>query len=409
MAERAEPELQRSDQAAWFDRLEVEYDNVRAALDWACLTDAEAGLRLGGALRQFWTIRSYWNEGREWLRRILALPAAQVRTAARAKAINSAAFLAHTQDDTASAERLYEESIAIWREAGNTSEGLLHALRVYGTLVHYHHDRARGRALIEESIAIARAAGNETQLAWSLYSLGMIMRAEEQLDAAHTLFEESLTLHRAVQNPTGLALVLGRLGEDALNRGELERSLALVDESLYFCRQTRDKHGLATGFAQLARVVWLQHDLPRAVQVATEGLALARELGLTELSGWLLGELGGLALQQENVRSAEQYLAEALELMHDSRQQDAILFCLSGMAGVAVAAGQFEYAATLWGKVNALRDRPVWATIAPDIEQLSREIHSHLSEAEFAAAWSKGQAMSDEQAIAYALSTSDAS
>jgi len=203
--------------------------------------------------------------------------------------------------------------------------------------------------------------------------------------------------------------VLGRLGEDALNRGELERSLSLVDESLHFCRQARDKHGLATGFAQLARVAWLQHDLPRAVQVGMEGLALARELGLTELSGWLLSELGWLALQQENVESAERYLVEALEFMHGSQQQDAILFCLSGVAGVAVAADQFERAATLWGKVNALRDRPVWAPIAPDIERLSSEIQSHLSEAELAAAWSKGEALSNDQAIAYALSTSDPS
>jgi hypothetical protein len=143
------------------------------------------------------------------------------------------------------------------------------------------------------------------------------------------------------------------------------------------------------------------------VQAATAGLALARELGLTELSGWLLGGLGWLALQQEDVGSAERHLAEALGLMHGSWQHDAILFCLSGMAGVAVATGQFEHAATLWGKVNALRDRPVWAPVAPDIERLSSEIQAHLSEAEFTTAWSKGQAMGDEQAIAYALKTDD--
>jgi hypothetical protein len=404
LAERAEPELQQSEQAVWFDRLEIENDNLRAALDWACLTNAEAGLKLGGALRQFWTVRSYWNEGREWLRRILALPAAQVRTTARAKAINSAAFLAQMQDDTASAERLYEESIAIWRERGDTNEGLLHALRVYGNLVHDHHDRARGRALIEESIAIARAAGNQTELAWSLFSLGLIMLAEEQPDAVRTL-EESLALHRAVQNPTGLALVLGCLGEDALNRGELERSLALVDESLYFCRQARDKHGLANGFARLARVAWLQHDLRRAVQMSTEGLALARELILTELSGWLLSGLGWMALQQKDTGSARQSLVEALELLHGSRKQEEVAFCLGGIAGVAAASGQFERAAVLWGKVNALGDLPPWPPIAPDIERLANEIQSHLSADELAAARSKGQAMSDEAAITYALNT----
>jgi predicted ATPase/DNA-binding SARP family transcriptional activator len=407
LAERAEPELQRADQAAWFDRLDVEYDNLRAALDWACLTNDEAGLQLGRALRQYWGVR-YWSEGRQWLTRILALPVAQPRTTARAGVLNGAAYLAHMQDDAASAERLYEESIAIWREAGDTSEGIMHALRVYGNSIHYHHDKARGRALIEESLAIARSAGNQVEMAWSLFDLGQITRAEGQPEAARALFEESLALHRAVQNPTGLGLVLNALGEDAVERGELQRARALLEESQHFYRQVGDKRGLATSSAALAREAWLQNDLARATQLSAESLTLAREIGFTDLTCWLLGGLGWMALQQKDVGSARQSLVEALELLPGSRQQDAIFFCLGGMAGVATAHDQFERAATLWGKVNALHDLPPWPPLTQDIERLSSEIHSHLSAAEFAAAWSKGQALSDEQATTYALSTGDA-
>ena len=400
--------MQGPDQAAWLNRLEAEYDNLRAALDWACLINAEAGLRLGSALRQFWSVRGYWDEGREWLTRILALPAAQARTTARARALNGAAYLAHMQGEAASAERLYEESITIWREAGDTSEGIMHALRVYGNSIHFHHDKARGRALIEESLAIARSAGNQVEMAWSLYDLALITHAEGRHDTARALFEESLALQRAVQNPMGLGLVLNSLGEDALDHGEPERSRALLQESLHFYRQVGDKRGIAASFAGLAREAWLQHDLPRAMRLCAESLALAREMGFTEPAGWLLGGLGWMALQQKDARSARQSLVEALDLLHGSRQQDEVAFCLGGMAGVAAASGQFERAAILLGKANALRDMPPWPPLAPDIERLSIEIPSHLSAAEFAAAWSKGQAMSDEQAIAYALSISDA-
>ncbi len=402
LAERAESQLQRSDQAAWFDRLDVEYDNLRAALDWACLNNAEAGLRLGSALRQYWGIR-YWSEGREWLMRVLALPAAQARITARARALNGAAYLAHMQGDAASAERLYEESITIWRETDDTGEGIMHALRVYGNSIHFNHDKASGRALIEESLAIARAAGNQVEMAWSLFDLGQITDAEGRHEAARALFEESLALHRAVQNPTGLGLTLNALGEVAVEQGELQRARTLLEESLQFYQQAGDKRGLATSSAALARAAWLQHDLPRAMRLCTESLALAREIGYSDLACWLSGGLGWMALQQNDAGSARKSLVEALELLRGSRQPDKFSFCLSGMAGVAVASGQLERAATLLGKVNALYDVPPWLPIAPDLERLLSELQARLTEAEFTAAWSKGRALSVEQAISYAL------
>src|SRR5207244_4082998 len=68
LAEQAEPELHRSEQLVWLERLEREHDNLRAALEWS-MTEAggaEAGLRLAGALRRFWEVRGYLQEGRGW-------------------------------------------------------------------------------------------------------------------------------------------------------------------------------------------------------------------------------------------------------------------------------------------------------------------------------------------------------
>ena len=61
-----------TEEAAWLGRLEVEQDNLRAALSWSIEQDAEMGLRLAGELRWFWYWRGHYGEGRGWLDKALS-------------------------------------------------------------------------------------------------------------------------------------------------------------------------------------------------------------------------------------------------------------------------------------------------------------------------------------------------
>ncbi len=64
LAETAEPELSGPDQGVWLDRLEIEHDNVRAALDWGVeRNEAEVALRLAAGLWRFWLVRGHFTEG----------------------------------------------------------------------------------------------------------------------------------------------------------------------------------------------------------------------------------------------------------------------------------------------------------------------------------------------------------
>ncbi len=74
LAEAAEPKLMRGhEQASWLDRLEIERDNLRAALDWSISIDRiEAAMQLAVALGSFWNERGYFQEGRQWLEAGLA-------------------------------------------------------------------------------------------------------------------------------------------------------------------------------------------------------------------------------------------------------------------------------------------------------------------------------------------------
>ena len=66
LGDHAERELVGPDQVAWLDRLEVEFDNIRAALSWSFAKDREAGLRLVCALSRFWRVRGNYSDGSRW-------------------------------------------------------------------------------------------------------------------------------------------------------------------------------------------------------------------------------------------------------------------------------------------------------------------------------------------------------
>ena len=74
LAEEANQQLKAPDQVEWLERLEVEHDNMRAALSWASeRKEAQVALRLGGALWWFWWVRGHYSEGGRWLEEALAM------------------------------------------------------------------------------------------------------------------------------------------------------------------------------------------------------------------------------------------------------------------------------------------------------------------------------------------------
>src|SRR5215216_5206437 len=100
LAEEAEPRLRGPEDMEWLERLEVEHDNMRAALSWAMEQEEadELGLRLAGALWLFWEGHGHYGEGHRWLEQVLARDS-QVSAAARAKALEGVGWLIFESDE----------------------------------------------------------------------------------------------------------------------------------------------------------------------------------------------------------------------------------------------------------------------------------------------------------------------
>jgi len=72
--EAAAVKLATGEQLQWLRRIDREYDNVRAALQWSVEhEEVEIAVRIGTGLLPYWNISGYLREGQQWMERILPL------------------------------------------------------------------------------------------------------------------------------------------------------------------------------------------------------------------------------------------------------------------------------------------------------------------------------------------------
>src|SRR5439155_6158029 len=99
--------LRGDDEKASLDRLELEHDNLRAALDWLRTHAPARFVHLCGLLGWFFHLHSHFLEGRGYLVDALAL--ARARNEERARVLSALGELAAWSGDLATARAAIEE------------------------------------------------------------------------------------------------------------------------------------------------------------------------------------------------------------------------------------------------------------------------------------------------------------
>jgi predicted ATPase/transcriptional regulator with XRE-family HTH domain len=246
-AEAARPRLQGPDGARWFDRLEREQDNIRAALEWSATAGdsgfpsgtsiepdrsrVEAGTRLAEALGFYWILR---GRGREHLPLVMALVGlAPSGTAARARILTVAAqILAPMLGNHQAALPLADEALRTWRALGD-AHGTAMALLRRAQVEQGMGDSRHTFAMLAESRAIFRELGGEFGPEWPLVLLmADVVQAQGDLDQAEGLYEEALAEARTRGDIHAVAHGLRNWGRIRRLRGDAERAFAMLRESV---------------------------------------------------------------------------------------------------------------------------------------------------------------------------------
>ena len=338
LAEPAPAELQGPGQLAWLDRLETEHGNLGAAMSWLVEQDQlEPAIQLSWATWRFWWLRGYAEELASYvdiLPKSEHLPPRQ-----RALALSGTGFGLFASGNQATAQPLLEQSLPLYRQAGDML-GAATTAAMLGHLLALQHQDARASELLEQTLAPLQEAGNDR--------LAGPLRLQHLLD---------------------VALVCNFLGQIRLSQADHDRAAQLFTEALNAARSAQDRFTILVSLYDLALSSQAQGDLTGAAERLQEGVSQSAEARDEPSVAYYLEALATVAIRQDNLERAVHLLAAAGALLQ--------------------AKGS--------GWLHALVPR------AAHDDGLLAALRSRMGDAAFEQAWTRGQSLGGSRAVKYAL------
>jgi tetratricopeptide (TPR) repeat protein len=254
----------------------------------------------------------------------------------------------------------------------------------------------------------------------------------ENLARAWATSTDALSLIQETGNMLPAAVMQLSLGQIALREGDYDRARATFLACVPVLRTVGWPSTVADGLVGLADVAREQGNVEEAAALYAEGLALYRQIGghVSPAMAWVHCRLAGMYLEQGDWTGARTHANEALTIARDTGQVaaseivdalevHAALAAQKGspsslhLAGAAVALranyGLPEAASRLSARERRVTYIPQYARLPEVLHHQTRAERGPVpaehasSKDEQATAWTEGQYMSLEAAIAYAL------
>ncbi len=284
LAESAKPELTRGDQVIWLDRLDLEHDNLRSALDWsgAAPDRRSDALTLAVCLWWFWIKRGYFTEGRRRLEGALAT-STDTPPDVETQALVGLMHLASFQGDVAASREFAARCLNTARRAGDLWAEAF-ALGYEAILESDLGNFQRSFALASEARAVALKSTHpegRTPLALASRMLAYGAIQENDLLRAGILFEEAIALMRGAGELWSLGILLSDLAALRVLEGRHAEAGALAREALGFCQSLGDRRGIGWCLQTIAMVEAGGGQARRAATIYGAAEALLQSIGAT--------------------------------------------------------------------------------------------------------------------------------
>lgn len=399
LTEQAEPELYRSNQVFWLNKLDDDLDNIRLALDWARETDVGAGLRLMVCARLFWEARGNNQEVGDWLAQLLELYHENNPLHARALVVYSKVLI--FRGATAEAQKIANQGLELSRSISD-KQAEAFSLWCLGASFQFIGDVKQGTPFLERSLALYESLGDKFGQATAL---GWLLVDHPDLGRAKTYAEQSLKLYRELGHFAGIAEALTDLAYINMFEGDFSSAMFQLEEASTICHQIGSRWGEVWSLINSGRLAFLQGNYQQAYIYFKQVIPMQEKIagGLTPT---LRTSMAHTLLWLGDIAKAWESFEISIRKYQRDNSLAGIVFVIDGLASWYVYQEQPERAARLFAWIDAMDEKTGGYRFPVEQKSLEKDlavIHTKLDDAEFAKFAAEGRAMTVEQAIALAL------
>jgi predicted ATPase len=284
LSERADGELWTPRQGRWLQQLNLEQDNLRAAIDWLeASNQVEALVRIAGALGGFWLFRGYVIEARAILERALcAAESVDVAPSVLARAQFRLASLLAEQGEYETAKSLLARCAEI-HTALDDQIGLAHVSSWLGAIAEYEHDEDQAFFHYTQATGFFRQTGDSALISYGTTNLADTAFRRGDIQRSRELAIEAIAAARDADDPLTIILTLGVVGQAELAVIHPEAARLAFDESLTLALQTGYQAGIANSLAGLAAVAMVAGAAETAAGLLGAADSIRKRAGLHKL------------------------------------------------------------------------------------------------------------------------------
>jgi DNA-binding CsgD family transcriptional regulator len=309
----------------------------------------------------------------------------------------------HQDDHVLLAQRL-DEGRPVFESASGQMQAMYHAFSGWSDLRIGRLEAARGHAAMASTLAERHG---DAVFAGALFVLLQVLIELEAgcADDAASLLKAVLREPRSAGPTREDPMLTGAWGCVLAARGQVDEAATAIAEGLRLALEVGDGLQIAFCRAWHAAVLRLSGKVADARSVAHALLEHARQQHNASFEAFALRELCFLAALEGDLDAADELAHTALALSTETGLLPDVAVGLACAACIAAAEESWEEAARLFGAAETARHR-LGTVLAPwdepVVEAAVEGVRRSLDDEALKAAWNQGQALTLQDAVAYA-------